>query len=292
MTSNAVDYKTIKNPQKLDNGTIVEYSFKNTSFILESNRKVWAPTRFSLELCKVLDEMDLKQKTVIDFASGSGILGIMSALKGASKVIFVDLNPHAIKMSQKNWRLNNLPKNKIKTYTSNCFDIFDDRKQVPQADLILSNPPTAPAPEILEESTLPQNATEWNAFKNGDGRLVTDALINRSKGFLKTNGELLFVTTSKQGTLRTMQLLNDAFGKGIVKTKQKDPLNYTDTESKSFNWKVIKTLDLKLDEWYFQYLHIYKEINQQRNDLPPVFKDKDNKLNQRLYFIRAKNNLI
>ena len=60
-----------------------------------------------------LDQADLKNKTVIDYGCGSGILAIAAALLGAKKVIGVDTDPQALEATQANAERNNV---QIATY--------------------------------------------------------------------------------------------------------------------------------------------------------------------------------
>ena len=45
--------------------------------------------------------------SVIDMGTGCGILGIIAA-ENASKVVAVDINPHAVRCAKKNAKLNNV----------------------------------------------------------------------------------------------------------------------------------------------------------------------------------------
>ena len=76
-----------------------------------------------------LDQADLKDKTVIDYGCGSGILAIAAALLGAKKVIGVDTDPQALEATQANAERNNV---QIATYLPQ--DCPNER-----ADVILAN---------------------------------------------------------------------------------------------------------------------------------------------------------
>lgn len=57
----------------------------------------------------ILDHPDtVKNKTVLDFASGSGIVGVGAILAGAKSIHFVDISPEAIAMTRKTLELNGL----------------------------------------------------------------------------------------------------------------------------------------------------------------------------------------
>jgi len=75
-----------------------------------------------------LDQADVKDKYVIDYGCGSGILAIAAALLGAKKVIGVDTDPQALEATQANAARNGVH---IETY-------FPDQCPNEPADLIIS----------------------------------------------------------------------------------------------------------------------------------------------------------
>ncbi len=76
-----------------------------------------------------LDQADVKDKIVIDYGCGSGILAIAAALLGAKKVIGVDTDPQALEATQANAERNGV---QIDTYLpDDCPDIT--------CDLLLAN---------------------------------------------------------------------------------------------------------------------------------------------------------
>lgn len=78
---------------------------------------------------------DIKDKTIIDAASGPGILGIGALLLGAKKVYFIDINKDSIELSKRNLDL--FPEFKEKAEFVN-----KDIKQVNlDADVVIQNPP-------------------------------------------------------------------------------------------------------------------------------------------------------
>ncbi|MBN1331693.1 methyltransferase [Candidatus Dojkabacteria bacterium] len=276
--------REVKLPQDLPSGTQIRYKIGASEIYIETHREVWTPSEFTINMCKLLDSENLKNKVVMDFACGSGILGILAAKKGAKSVIFSDINQRALDMTKRNWKLNNLPMRRMKTIRSDCYEYFHQIDRRLKVDVIVSNPPTAP--ENLTTKRQKKLAAQWN--ENGeDARKVTDALIKESGDFLNENGILLFVTTNKQGPIRTSKLLNKHFGKGLQKNNQVDPLDYMDTDNGKYNWKVIKRLRLLLDEWYFPFIEKYKNIAILRNEPSPILRNEEGELIQLLYFIKA-----
>jgi ribosomal protein L11 methyltransferase len=55
-----------------------------------------------------LDSLDLKEKTVVDFGCGSGILSLAALKLGAKKVIGIDIDPQALQASLANAKRNNV----------------------------------------------------------------------------------------------------------------------------------------------------------------------------------------
>mgnify|MGYP000987500220 CR=1 FL=1 len=70
---------------------------------------------------------------VYDIGCGSGILSIVSAKLGASKVIGVDLDPTCIEVSNENI-VNNNVEDKVQVIQGNLLDVIDEK-----ADVIVSN---------------------------------------------------------------------------------------------------------------------------------------------------------
>ncbi len=91
-----------------------------------------------------LDQADVKDKYVIDYGCGSGILAIAAALLGAKKVIGVDTDPQALEATQANAARNGV---EIDTY-------FPDECPDLACDLLLANILAGPlqslAPRLAE----------------------------------------------------------------------------------------------------------------------------------------------
>jgi len=76
-----------------------------------------------------LDQADVKDKYVIDYGCGSGILAVAAALLGAKKVIGIDIDPQALEATQANAKRNGV---QVDTYfPENCPD--------EPGDLLLAN---------------------------------------------------------------------------------------------------------------------------------------------------------
>jgi release factor glutamine methyltransferase len=77
---------------------------------------------------------DVREKTVLELGCGSGIISLFAALRGASWVDAVDINPHAIKNTQENFKKHQV-KN-AKCFYSNLFS-----KVKGKYDLVIFNLP-------------------------------------------------------------------------------------------------------------------------------------------------------
>lgn len=80
-----------------------------TNIILDAGLAFGSGTHPTTALClNWLGTNSMRQKTVFDFGSGSGILAIAAAKLGASKVYATDIDPQAMKATKKNAFANNV----------------------------------------------------------------------------------------------------------------------------------------------------------------------------------------
>ena len=117
-----------------------------------------ATTRMCLE---ALQELDVKDKRVLDLGSGSGILGIASLLLGAESVLACDVDPKAADAARENAALNGLDGGRYETRTANILQ--DDAAWKALGDgygLVLAN--------IVADVIIPLSAMVPNLLaKNG-----------------------------------------------------------------------------------------------------------------------------
>ena len=88
-----------------------------------------------------LDQADVKDKYVIDYGCGSGILAIAAALLGAKKVIGVDIDPQALEATQENAKRNGVT---IETY------LPENMPELAPSDLLLANILAGPLQSFAE----------------------------------------------------------------------------------------------------------------------------------------------
>ena len=174
---------------------------------------VFAPISDSRFLADCLREQTLPPRaTVLDLCTGSGILAVTAALRGARPTA-VDVSRRAVLTVRINARLNGV---KVRAVRGDLFGaVGPDR-----FDAIVSNPPYVPA----ETDALPTRGPEraWDA--GADGRLVLDRIIREAPAHLRPGGFLLLVSSSVLGTDRTLAGLAEAGLDGEVIARRRGPL--------------------------------------------------------------------
>lgn len=116
-----------------------------------------------------------KGGSVLDVGTGSGVIGVFSAYKGAGRVLAVDVNPDAIRSATFNARQHGF-ENVMEVRQSDLFEKVGDE----QFDVITANLPfrDKPASDLVERSTwdtdFRTNATffkEVDKYLNPGGRI-------------------------------------------------------------------------------------------------------------------------
>ena len=88
-----------------------------------------------------LDSLDLKDKTVIDFGCGSGILAIAALKLGAKSAVGIDIDPQAILASRNNAEANGVA-DRLQLFLS------DDKPADLKADVVVANILAGPLKEL------------------------------------------------------------------------------------------------------------------------------------------------
>ena len=91
-----------------------------------------------------LEQADLRNKAVIDYGCGSGILAIAAARLGADKIHAVDNDPQAIAATVDNSLRNDIPLHKITAYLPKAMPKL-------QADFLLANILAEPLHELADQ---------------------------------------------------------------------------------------------------------------------------------------------
>lgn len=94
-----------------------------------------------------LGQTDLKDKIVIDYGCGSGILGVAALLLGAKKVYATDIDPQAVLATQQNAELNGVLD---RLYVGLPAE-FDQEFKPQQADVLVANILAGPLMSLVEE---------------------------------------------------------------------------------------------------------------------------------------------
>ena len=93
-------------------------------------------THETTQLCiKLLEDYVKKDSIVLDIGSGTGILGIVAAKLGSKKVIGVDIDPVAIKVSKENILINGV-EDIIEIRKGNAFDVIKEKGDIVVANII------------------------------------------------------------------------------------------------------------------------------------------------------------
>ncbi len=132
-------------------------------------------------LLKEIDRLDLAGRRVLDMGTGSGILALAAARKGAS-VLAVDINPAAVSTAERNAAANGLG-GQVSVTRSDLFDGIAEET----FDLIIWNPPFYPrVPGTMEEAA-------WNA---GEQYRTIERFAGEAHRHLRTGGTCLLIFSS------------------------------------------------------------------------------------------------
>jgi release factor glutamine methyltransferase len=128
---------------------------------------------------------------VLDLCTGSGVIGVAAALRGAS-VTAVDVSRRALLSARINARVNGV---RVRTRRGDLLEAVDGER----FDLIVANPPYLPA----ATDDLPANGAEraWDAGR--DGRALLDRICATAPAHLRPGGSLLLLHSSLCDTRRT-----------------------------------------------------------------------------------------
>ncbi|MDY6864173.1 MAG: methyltransferase [Thermodesulfobacteriota bacterium] len=186
----------------------INVTHQGVALIIEYDKKVYEPGLLTRTLSDLMEVMPGDR--VIDVGCGTGYLGIMASLLGASEVIAIDPLPEAVIWTQHNSRVNGI--NNLTVILGDALDPVEDGR----ADLILSLPPQMPYP------------TNFNRCRYGgsDGTDVILKIIKQSSFILKNKWARLFLVHS---ALAHPAKIRNAF------------LQW------GFRWEVIKTVEKELD---------------------------------------------
>ncbi|WP_199551489.1 HemK2/MTQ2 family protein methyltransferase [Streptomyces sp. N35] len=157
---------------------------------------VYAPQADTALLAGALHEEPLRPGAqVLDLCTGSGALALTAARRGAD-VTAVDVSWRAVLTTRVNARWARLP---IRVLRGDLLEPVAGHA----FDLILSNPPYVPAPDVRPPRRGP--ARSWDA--GNDGRLLLDRICQQAPAQLRPGGVLLLVHSALSNPESTLARL-------------------------------------------------------------------------------------
>lgn len=140
-----------------------------------------------------------EEDVVLDMGTGCGILGILAAEK-ARKVLAVDINPQAVRCSQRNAKLNGV----AEKMDIRLGDLFTPVKDGEKFSLIVFNAPYLPSEPVERETWL------GKAWAGGPkGRQIIDRFISQVTNYLTRDGRAVLVQSSLSGVQETLRKLEE-----------------------------------------------------------------------------------
>jgi release factor glutamine methyltransferase len=175
---------------------------------------VFRPISDSRFLADVLREQTFPPRAAaLDLCTGSGILAITAALRGAREATAVDVSRRAVLTVRLNSRLNGV---KVRALRGDLYGAVPGQR----FDAIVSNPPYVPSEDDEVPTRGPERA--WDAGR--DGRLVLDRIIAGADEHLRPGGFILVTHSSLLGTERTIADLEHAGLEAECVARRRGPL--------------------------------------------------------------------
>ncbi|EHL14912.1 ribosomal protein L11 methyltransferase [Peptoanaerobacter stomatis] len=174
------EWKKYFKTQKISKNIVIKPSWEN--YEKQADEKIieidpgmafGTGTHETTKMCINAIEKYIKQEDIlIDIGCGSGILSIAGAILGAKKVIAVDLDKLAVKISKENVELNNY-QDIIEVRHGNLTDVITEK-----ADIIVANI-IADAIVMLSENI--------KDFMKEDAYFISSGIINEKADYVKEN---------------------------------------------------------------------------------------------------------
>lgn len=184
-----------------EDGKIIKYLDKN--FIVYPN--TFFPHNDSKPL---VENFVIKEgESVLDLCTGSGVIAIFSAYKGAGKVVAIDFNPNAVRSARENVKRHGFEK-KVEVRQSDMFEnIGDDEK----FDVVTGNLPFGKGE--------PKDFAESNILDK-DFHANTELFNNLAK-HLKDKGRV-YLSQANFGNVEDFKEMADKAGFSVQKIGEKD----------------------------------------------------------------------
>lgn len=142
---------------------------------------VYTPREDSILLKEYLEDLELKGKKILDMGTGSGIIAITAAQKGAN-VTATDINPEALEYARQHAKDQGV-EDKIDFIESNLFENVTGK-----FDFALFNPPYLPGEKGIGDEEI------WRGGE--EGVEVTRRFLEAAPKHLSENGEIIVVLSS------------------------------------------------------------------------------------------------
>lgn len=175
---------------------------------------VFEPHSDSLLLASYLErEPRLPGASVLDLCTGSGLLAIEAARRGAGEVTAVDVSRRAVIATRMNARLNGV---RVRALRGDLFGPVGGR----QFDVVVSNPPYLPS----ERPQLPIRGPA-RAWEGGvDGRAFIDRICREAKAHITPGGVVLLLQSSLAANETTARALTGQGFEVTVAARHRGPL--------------------------------------------------------------------
>jgi release factor glutamine methyltransferase len=165
---------------------------------------VYPPQHDSQLLIDCLENSGLAGgRRVLDLCTGSGVVAIAAAERGAASVVAFDICPRAVSCTRGN-----------AAYAGVNIDVLEGSwshaLEYAPFDLVVSNPPYVPTPPAGDTEVIPITAGPARAWNAGtDGRMVLDPLCESAAGLLDAGGSLLMVQSALAGVEKSLESLRE-----------------------------------------------------------------------------------
>jgi release factor glutamine methyltransferase len=157
---------------------------------LEVKESIYYPREDSELLAGVIETMDIAGRSVLEVGCGSGLISIVAAKMGAN-VAAADVNPEAVRITEKNAEANKVSLN---VFTSDLFENVNGK-----FDLIIFNPPYLPVEE---------GETDLTYAGGASGREVIERFIGEVENHLNKDGFVLLLISSLTGEQEVLDLFH------------------------------------------------------------------------------------
>jgi len=212
----------VKSRERIKTTTSLEYDIDGTHMDIVVRPPVMTPSTQTLLLARSIDHVD--SATALDLGTGSGLLAILMAKRGARRVIASDISSSATQLVASN-AARNLVARTVHPVQADMLTAFTRNR----FDLIVCNPPSTPAAS--------PNGLRPNLYGGPSGRSHIEPLLRHAGSHLTLDGRLLLVHNSLANFPRSLELM----------------------EQQGLCWRELSSVRAPFrDEYYRQMAHLEK----------------------------------